>query len=357
MEKNVMNGKSFRNARRGKKAQGHNPADPVQAAQRALMTVGAIVGAVLLIGAMAGPLCAQSYPNRPIRFVLNMAPGGAVDILGRIVGAKLAERLGQPVIPDNRGGGGGNIGIEFVAKARPDGYTLLLGSTGLAFSPALYKKLNYDPIKDLVPVSLVADTHAVLCVRPSLPVKDLKEFVEYAKAHPGKLNFGSSGIGATPHLAAELFKGLTKIDIVHVPYKGGGPALVAMMGGEVDMSVLGAATALPYIQSGQIRPLAVFSSKRAQALPNIPTAKEAGVDNCVVPGWYGILATAGTPRDIVDRLNSEWIKIEKMPDTIEKLQTAGVEPTSSTPEQFAEFLKAEIVRWGKVIREANVTIN
>lgn len=356
MAEKKINGKEFWESRR-KILHEFKPTGRGRIAHRIPMISGAIAAAFLLIGTTAGPLRAQPYPSKPVRFILNMAPGGAVDIVGRIIGTKLAEQLGQPVVPDNRSGGGGNIGIEFVAKARPDGYTLLLGSTGLAFSPTLYKKLNYDPIKDLVPISLVAETHVVLVVRPSLPVKNLKEFVEYARANPGKLNFGSTGIGATPHLSAELFKGLTKIDMVHVPYKGGGPALIGMMGGEVDMLVLATATALSHIQSGKVRPLAVFSNKRAQSLPDVPTAKEAGIDNCVVTGWYGILAPAGTPRDIVNRLNAEWIKIETMPDAIEKLQNAGVEPISSTPEQFSEFLKAEIARWGKVIREANVTIN
>ena len=194
----------------------------------------------------------------------------------------------------------------------------------------------------------------MLFVRPSLPVKNLKEFVEYAKANPGKLNYGSSGIGATTHLAAELLKSLAKINIVHVPYKGGGPALIGLMGGEIDMVVSATSAALPQIQAGKVRALAVLSNERLPSLPNVPTAKEAGIDNCEVTSWYGILAPAGTPRDIVNRLNAEWIKIAAMPDTKEKMQNAGFEPLSSTPEQFSEFLKTEIVRWAKVIKEANI---
>ncbi len=354
MDQNVMNGKALWNVKGGKTVQECKAAGRSRGTRRALMAAAAIVGAVLLIGTMVSPLCAQSYPNKPIRFILPFAPGGSFDILGRIIGPKLAERLGQPVVPENRPGAGGNIGAEVTAKARPDGYTLLLTGTTISLSPSLYRKLHFDPIKDFTPVSLVAQTPLVVVIQPSLPVKNLKELVEYAKANPGKLNFGSGGIASTPHLAGELLKSLAKIDIVHVPYKGVGPALIGLMGREVDMVPASASAALPHIQSGKMRALAVLSNERIRSLPNVPTAKEAGIDNFDVTMWYGILAPAGTPRDIVTRLNAEWTTIATIPDIMEKIQKVGFEPMSSTPEQFAGFLKAEILRWSKIIKEANI---
>jgi tripartite-type tricarboxylate transporter receptor subunit TctC len=319
MEKNVMNGKAWRNADGGKMVREHKPASRGQAAQRILMTTGAI------------------------------------DILGRTLGQKLAERLGQPVVPENRAGAGGNIAYEFVAKAKPDGYTLALGQTALVISPSLYKTLNYDPIKDFAPISLVAQTPFVLVVRSSLPVNSLKDLVDYAKVNPGKLNYGSTGIGATAHLAAELFKSLAKINIVHVPYKGAAQAMVGMLAGESDMQITALMNALPQIQADKARALVVLSTTRAPALPNVPTAKEAGIDNWEATSWFGLLAPAGTPRDIVKWLNAEWIKVAAMPDTKEQLQKIEFEPLSGTPEQLSEFLRAETERWAKVIKDANIT--
>jgi tripartite-type tricarboxylate transporter receptor subunit TctC len=257
-------------------------------------------------------------------------------------------------VPENRAGAGGNVGTEFTAKARPDGYTIVLASSGHSISPSLYKKLNYDPIKDFVPVSLVAQVHQVLLVNPSLPVKNLKELVEYAKANPGKLNFGTAGVGSTTHLAPELLKSLTNINIVHVPYKGAGPSLIGLLNGEVDILVTAIPTSLSQIEAGKVKALAVLGKERALSLPKVPTAKEAGIDKLEVPIWYGILAPAGTPRDIVTRLNAEWVKIAATPDTSETMQKAGGEPVSSTPEQFSEFIKADTDLWAKVIKGANI---
>ena len=354
MEENAMNGKAFRDANGGKTVQEHKPASSSHPAQRALMTAGAILGAVLLIVAMIAPLFAQSYPNKPIRLILPYPPAGSIDILGRIIGPKLSERLGQPVVPENRPGAGGNVGMEIAAKARPDGYTIVIVSSGHFIGRSLYKKLNYDLIKDLAAISLIAQTHQVVLVHPSLPVKNLKELVEYARANPGKLNFGSTGIGTPGHLTSELLKSLTKINIVHVPYKGAGPALIGLMGGEVQMMVSSGAAAIPHIEADKVRALAVLSNDRARSLPNVPTAKESGIDDLDVRTWFGILAPAGTPRDIVDRLNQEWITIAAMPDTREKMDRAGVEPASGTPEQFAELIKAEVERWAKVVKEAKI---
>jgi tripartite-type tricarboxylate transporter receptor subunit TctC len=319
--------------------------------------VCAMAVAILLAGATGSPLSAQTYPSRPVRFILPFPPGGPTDILGRLVGQKLAERLGQPVVPENKPGAGANIGLEIGAKARPDGYTITLASPSLSISPTLYKKLNYDSVKDFAPIGLVAEIPNVLLVRPDLPIKSLKDLIEYAKANPGKLNFGSGGIGTSNHLASELFKTLAKVSIVHIPYKGSNQAMIAMMGGEVGMVVIGLPPSQAQIQAGKVRALAVLSEQRLPSFPNIPTSKEAGMDNFEVTTWYGLLAPAGTPRDIVARLNAEWVKIAAMPDTREKMQSAGFEPMSSTPEQFGEFVKTEIVRWGKVIRDANLSID
>ena len=316
----------------------------------------AIAVVILLAGVTASPLSAQTYPNRPIRFIFPFPPGGPTDILGRIIGQKLAERLGQPVVPENKPGAGANIGLEIGAKAKPDGYTITLASPSLSISPTLYKKLNYDSVKDFAPISLVAEIPNVLLVPSSSPIKSLKELIAYAKANPGKLNFGSGGIGTSNHLASELLKTLAQINIVHVPYKGSNQAMIGMMGGEVGMVVVGIPPSQGQIKAGKVRALAVLSEERLPAFPNIPTAKEAGIDNFEVTTWYGILAPAGTPREIVTRLNGELVKIIAMPDTKEKMQNAGFEPLSSTPEKFAEFIKTEIVRWGKVIKDANISI-
>jgi tripartite-type tricarboxylate transporter receptor subunit TctC len=306
---------------------------------------------------MAGPLCAHTYPSEPIRFILPFPAGGPTDILGRIMCQKFSDAFGQSFIPENRPGSGGNIGAEVVAKARPDGYALVLVSPSISISPTLYKKLNYDSVKDFAPISLVGQMPNVMIIRPSLPVKSLRELIEYARANPGKLNYGSGGIGSTNQLSSELFKSFTKINMVHVPYKGSIQAMMALLSGEVDMVTIGVPPSLPHIQSGKVRALAVLSPERLPALPDVPTSREAGIDNFEVTTWYGILAPAGTPRDIITRLNAEWTKIAAMPDTKEKMQKVDFEPMSSTPEQFAEFIKTEIARWGKVIKDANVSID
>ena len=354
MGENVKNRKGSWNAKGEKTVQGRKLASQGQAARRALMTAGAIVGVVFLIGAMVVPLCAQTYPNKPIRLILPMATGGTVDILGRIIGPKLAEQLGQPVVPENRPGAGGNIGYEFVAKSRPDGYTIIFSTSGLTMSPSLYKRLNFDPIKDLAPIAAIAQVQNLFLVHPSLPVKTLKELVEYARANPGKLNFGSAGTGTGSHLAGELLNSLARIKMVHVPYKSGGASLVGLISGEIGVYVAPFSTVLSQLGTGKVRALAVLSNKRLLQLPDVPTAKEAGIDNYEVTTTYGMLAPAGTPRDIINRLNAEWIKIAAMPDTREKMQSAQVEPLSGTPEQYSEFIKTDIERWIMVVKEANI---
>ena len=295
-----------------------------------------------------------AYPDRPIHLIVPFAPGGNADIVGRIVGERISNALGQPVVVDNRGGAGGNLGVELAAKSPPDGYTLVLSSPLIAISPSLYVKLNYDPIKDLAPISLVAYIQNVMLVHPSVPAKTLKEFIQLARANPGKLNFGTGGTGTTTHLAAELLKVIAKIDMVHVPYKGTGLALIGLVGGQVDMLIMAAPAANSQIQAGKARALAVLSAKRVSELPNVPTTKEAGVDNFEVPIWYGILAPAATPRDIINRLNLELNKALAAPDVRERLKKVDVEPVTNTPQQFAEFIKAETVRYAKVIKAAGI---
>jgi tripartite-type tricarboxylate transporter receptor subunit TctC len=313
-----------------------------------------VLSALLAVFTAMAVLAAESYPSKPIRLIVTYAPGGAVDAMGRIIGQKLSERLGQPMVLENRPGAAGNVGAELAAQAQSDGYTIVIISTGHAISPGLYKKLNYDLIKDFVPISLTGQTHQVMIVNPSLPVKNIKELIEYAKTNPRKINFASSGVGGPSHLACELLKSLAKIEITHVPYKGSGPAMIGMMSGEVQMQVSSVSGVISQIQAGKVRPLAVLGTIRAPSLPDVPTAKESGIDNFVVTSWYGILAPKGTPRGIVNRLNAEWLKAVAMPDTVEKMQKVGLEPFSGTPEQFSEFLKAEITHWGKIIEEARI---
>ena len=316
-----------------------------------------VLGACALVAvALAAPAGAQSYPSKPVRFILPFPPGGPTDILGRIIGQRLAVQLNQPVVPENRPGAGGNVGTEFGAKQPADGYAIVLASPSLSISPGLYKKLGYDPVKDFAPITLVAQIPNVLLVHPSVPVKTLKEFVQLAKAHPGKLNFGSGGLGTSNHLGSEMLKGLTGINMVHVPYKGSNEAMIGMIGGHVDMVVIGVPPTLPHIKAGRVRPLAVLTAERLPYLPDVPASKEAGVANYEVITSYGILAPAGTPREVINRLNAEWLKIAVMAETKERMSGAGYEPMTSTPEQYGEFIKTEMVRWAKVIKDANVKI-
>jgi len=325
-----------------------------QIERRMLAAVGGILWVIILLGLMAAPVQAQSYPTQSVRFIVPFPPGGGTDFTARVIGPKLAERLGQPVILENRAGAGGNVGSEYVAKAKPDGYTIGIVTVDISPSPNLYKKLNYDPTKDFAPVSLVAQNPLVMLVRPSHPAKTLKEFVAYAKANPGKVNYGSSGMGGLGHLAGELLKSLAKIDMVHAPYKGAGPALVGLMGNEIDMTVVSAASAMPHVLSGKARAVAALGKQRIASLPDVPTSKEAGVDGFDALWWAGIVAPAGTPRDIVNRLNAEWIKIAAMADVKEQIRKGGLEPASSTPEDFSAFIKEDVALWGKVIKEANI---
>jgi tripartite-type tricarboxylate transporter receptor subunit TctC len=302
-----------------------------------------------------GTSSAQSYPTKPIRLILPFPPGGPTDIAGRVIGQTLGEQLGQTVVPDNRAGATSNIGMELAARAAPDGYTLIFAGPPLAISPSLFAKLNYDAQKDFAPITLVAAMQNVMAAHNSVPAKTLKEFIQLARRNPGKLNFSSSGAGATNHLASELFRSMFGLKMVHVPYKGNAGALLALTSGEVDFGTYAVPPAIPPIKANKVRALAVLSDKRVAAIPEVPTAQEAGVDNFVMPLWYGILAPSATPRTIIDRLNSELHKALASPDLKERLANAGVEPLTNTPEQFAEFIKAETVRTAKIVKDAGIT--
>ena len=309
--------------------------------------------ALLLFTASVPAVFAQAYPTKPVRLILPFPPGGPSDILGRALSQKLGEQMGQQVISDNRPGAGGNLGLELTAKAPPDGYTLVLSSPLIALSPSLYSKLNYDQ-KDLAPISLVAQIQNVVLVHPSVPARNLKELAAIARANPGKLNYGSGGVGTTTHLAPELFMSMTKTKMVHVPYKGSGLALIGLISGQVDVLVMAVPAAEAQVKAGKVRALAIVSDKRATPLPNVSTAKESGFDNFVVDIWYGVLTAAGTPQPLINRLNSEINKALASPDMKERLLAAGIQPLGDTPDQFAAFIRSETQRFAKVIKEAGI---
>jgi len=318
------------------------------------MSFGRCVGMMLLVfaAAIAG-VNGQTYPTKPVRLILPFPPGGPSDIVGRALSQKLSEQFGQQVIADNRPGAGGNLGLELTAKAPPDGYTLVLSSPLIALSPSLYSKLNYRQ-DELAPISLVAIIQNVFLVHPSVPAKTLKELVQVARASPGKLNYGSGGVGTTTHLAPELFMSMTKTKMVHVPFKGSGLALLGLISGQVDVLVMAVPAAEQQVKAGKARALAIVSEKRATPLPNVPTAKEAGFDNFVVDIWYGILGPAGLPPALLTRLNSEINKALAAPDMQDRLVAAGIQPVGNTPEQFGQFIKSETVRFAQVIKEAGI---
>lgn len=300
---------------------------------------------------------AQTYPDKPIRMVVPFAAGGTSDILARFVAPPLTAALGQTVIVDNRPGAGSNLGSEIVAKAPPDGYTLIMATPALASNQALYGKLNYDPVNGFAPVTLVAEIPIALVVHPSMPTKTVKELIALAKANPGKLNFGSSGNGGIGHLVGEMFKSATGINMVHVPYKGNGPALIDLMSGVLNLTFTDIAGGMPYIKAGKMRPLAIASAKRSSQLPAVPAMIEAGVPGFVATTWFAVFATGGTPQPIVNRLNSEIVKSLQQPEMREKLTGLGCEVVGNKPEELAAFLRAETTKWAKVIKESGAKVD
>jgi tripartite-type tricarboxylate transporter receptor subunit TctC len=318
----------------------------------------AVMASVALL-AGATLVCAQSttYPERPIRIVVAYTPAGTTDILARVIGQKLTEAWGQPVIIDNRPGANGNIGTEYAAKATADGYTLLMGTAGThGINPSLYRKLGFDAVKDFAPVSLVAMVPNIFVVNNAVPAKDLKEFIAYAKANAGKLNYGSPGNGSTAHLSMELFKSMTGIQMVHIPYKGSAGVLADLIGGQIVVTMDNMPVYVPQVKAGKIRALAVSPTRRSPAAPELPTVAEAGVPGYDSGAWFGLFAPAHTPKDLVDKLSRETARILKLPDVSARLVELGAEPVGGTPQQFAAHQKAEIAKWAKVIKDANVEL-
>jgi len=299
---------------------------------------------------------AQDYPSRPIRMILGFAPGGSTDLVARVVGQKMAESWSQQVVVDNRPGANGMIGADIVAKANPDGYSLLLSSIGpMAINASLYK-MPYDIVKEFAPVTYTGNVSNLLVVHPSVAANNVKELIALAKSQPGKLTFGSSGTGGAPHMAVELFKILAHVNVVHVPYKGGGPAMADLVGGQISGSFASMPSAIGFVRGNKLRALAVTAPRRSQAMPEVPTISEAGVPGFAVLDWQGLFTTAKTPPNVVNKLNAEVVRILRLPDVIEKLAVAGVEIQTSTPVEWGEFVKTEIAKWGKVVREAGLKV-
>jgi tripartite-type tricarboxylate transporter receptor subunit TctC len=306
----------------------------------------------ILVGA-ANAAWAQSWPSRPLRLVIPFAPGGGADIAGRVIGQELSDILKQAVIIENRTGAGGTIAPNNVAKSPPDGYSLVLGHLGgIAIAPHLYKDLPFDPVNDLSPVTLVVNGLSVLVVNPELPVKTAGELVAYAKKNPNQLSFASAGSGTDTHLAGELFKSMTGTSMVHIPYKGGAPALVDLIAGRVQVSFASVATTISAIQTDKLRAIAMTGKNRFEGLPGVPTIAESGVPGYEINNWYGIFVPANTPQDIIQRLNAETIKILQKPDVRVKLIAAGLEPVWSTPKEFADYVRAETDKWRKIVADS-----
>ena len=311
-----------------------------------------LIASLMLV---AGSLHAQDYPNKPILLVVPFAPGGSSDFLSRLIGAKLTEAWKQQVVVESRPGGAGNIAMDAVQRAKPDGYTLILGHVGtLAVNPAMFAKLPYDPIKGFVPVGMIATVPTLLVVNPSVPAKNFKEFLALAKAKPGTIYYGSAGNGSSGHLAMEYLKQAANIELTHVPYKGTGPMVTDLLGGQTQATFTGATPLIPHIKQGKLRPIAVGGTKRIAALPDVPTVAESGLPGFETSQWYGILAPAGTPDAIVKKLNTELNRILKSPEVVERMTADGSVPQGSTPEEFAKFIASEQKRWGQVVKTANI---
>ncbi len=317
----------------------------------------ALISAALAVIGVAGAQ-AQSFPAKPIRVVVPFAPGGTSDILARLIGAKINESLGQQVIVDNRPGASGNIGTELVAKSPPDGYTLVLMDVGnLSISPSIFPKLPFDIIKDLAPVTVVSYSPHLLCVHPSVPAGTVKQLIALAKSKPGQLNYGSTGLGSAPHMAGLLFAQRTGVNWVYIPAKGGAQSILDVASGQADVLFNGMLATLPHVRNGKLKLIAVSSEKRMPALADVPTVGESGVPGFVTGSWQGILAPAGTPRDVVVKLQSEVARIVRVPEINEKLSQQGAEPIANSPEQMGEWLKSEQARWAKLIRETGFKLD
>jgi len=320
-----------------------------------MRAVSTVIRAVALSLALAATAAlAQDYPTRPIHMIVPYPPGGGTDIVARVITEPLGQALGQPIVIDNRGGAAGNVGTEAAARATPDGYTMLFTLSSHTINPKLYAKLPFDVERDFVPIGLAANIPQILVANPSLPVNNVQELIAYAKANPGKLNFASVGTGSPGHIAGELFKLKTGVDIVHVPYKGGGPAVTDTLGGQVQLLFVSMPAAWQFVKSGRLKAFAVTSDKRSVVAPDIPTLAEAGVPDCVVNSWYGALVPAKTPPAVVAKLAAALAKVVQSSDVKERLLLQGAEATTSTPQEFDALIRDELAKWDYVIRAAKI---
>jgi tripartite-type tricarboxylate transporter receptor subunit TctC len=314
-------------------------------------------GCIAVAAAGQGLAADASYPSKPIRIIVAYTPAGTTDILARIIGQKMTESWGQPVIVENRPGAAGNIGTELAAKSTPDGYTLLMGTSGThGINVNLYRKLSWHSLRSFAPISLVAMVPNIMVVNNAVPVKNVRELIAYAKANPGKINYGTPGYGSTAHLSMELFKSMTGTDLVHIPYKGSAGVLADVMGGQISVTIDNMPVYLPQVKAGKIRALAVSPAKRSPAAPDLPTIAESGVPGYDSGAWFGLLAPAGTQQAIVDKLAIETSRILKLPDVSKRIAELGADPVGGTPQQFAALIKSEISKWAKVIKDANVEL-
>lgn len=319
--------------------------------------VARIAAAALLCAAAAGSASGQSYPVKAVRLVVPYPPGGGADLLARPIAQALGDKLGQSVVVDNRGGATGMIGTDIVAKSPADGYTMLMASSAeVALNVAVYSKMSYDPERDLAPVTQVASSPLVLVVHPSLPARNVKEFIALAKKRPGEIGYATAGAGSPHHIAGEWMKLIAKIDIIHVPYKGGGPQLIDLLGGHVHSGFLVLPVVAPHLKSGKLRALAVTSARRSPAIPDVPTLDESGLHGLDVTQWWGVLMPAGTPRDIIAKLHAEITESMKLPNMKALMTELGAEPVGSSPEQFGSFIRAEIVKFRNVAKQANIRV-
>jgi tripartite-type tricarboxylate transporter receptor subunit TctC len=316
--------------------------------------------AILIVGGitLCGPAAAQQYPAKPIRMIIGFPPGGGTDIVGRIVGQRLSEVLGQQILPDNRGGASGQIAAELAAKAPPDGYTVMMAHiAAISILPALVAKLPYDPQRDFSPISLVAIGPNLLVVHPSVPVKSVKELVAFAKTRPGQLHYASPGAGTVQHLAGELFKLQAKVDMLHVPYKGSGQSIVDLIAGHVHLDFDSVPPVLPHVRSGRLRALAVTSERRFSILPDIPTVSEGGVPGFDMSTWWGLVAPSAVSKNIIARLQAETIKVLRQPDVKEKIAFAGADTVGNTADEFGAFIRSETAKYARIVKDANIKLD
>jgi tripartite-type tricarboxylate transporter receptor subunit TctC len=331
------------------------------ARRKGVYEVLAIAGWGIAACAMVAPVpasaAAASFPTRPVRFVVPFAPGGSTDTLARTLGSKLADALGQPIVVDNRAGANGDIGMQIVASSPPDGHTIALGYiANLGIGPSLNPKMPYDPVRDFAPITLLANAPNLLVVHPSVPAGNFKAFVGYVKANPRKVNFASASVASVGHLAGELLNGLAGIDMVHIPYKGSGQAVVDLLGGQVQAMFSGMSSSLPHVKTGKLRALAVTGAKRSPAVPDVPTIAESGFPGFEATAWYGMLAAARTPKPIVARLHAETVKALALPDVRQRLEGVGFEIVGSTPDEFAAYIRSEIAKWAKVVAASGIKV-